>query len=1070
MKPVRLEMSAFGSYADKTVIDFTAVQQGLFLITGDTGAGKTTLFDAIIYALYDQTSGGKRDGNMMRSQYAAEDVDTYVEYTFSYREKSYTVRRNPEYLRLGKRRYADGSPRYVKESSRVELILPDGSTYRGKKRETDQKIAEIMGMDAAQFTQIAMIAQGDFLRLLHAESRERKKIFTKIFQTRLYYRVQEELKQRAGRLYGALEDNQKDARREMDRVEYIGDESARKQWEEYRTYPVIPYEEAVGMLGRMLKEGNALQREKRSEADAFQKRIDELNRRKSEGEARNRLFEALERVKEQEKTLLRKKPEIEEKEKRLEEAKRAEKVRAFETGLLQAEEAVERSKRSIEELTEQLSASEIQVRELREIRVQREEELTKQEKECKAELIRIQDALPRYAEVEQLKNYYDEEKKKQELRKGELEKHKKALDDMRIQLEEFERTQKVYGESPGRLEKLKLKEEYQSLKCRELSGLKDQWEMLYQEEQDRRGRKKQAERDQIAYQKAFQDYEEKYRAFLAEQAGILASRLEPGMPCPVCGSCEHPSVCSLSKEAVTQQDVEKAKKRREQAEAKREQSGMAVREQAARCRAKQEAFIQEYERILGTADVHEAVGVREITTEKDMIAGYEKMKALIQEYIAKNEQISAKQQEELIIVQREAELLRQAVENGQKLREELQSREREYKQLETEYADILLEEKRLESELKIKSENLPLTSMRQAKMRQKELVELLKTARSGCGQAEQEEREAVRRQQQLEGHKSSSIETLKHQETEAKDRQSAYEEALKGQGFGTETAYQDGKLQAEEMERLDGEIHDHHMQANEISGRRQSLAEQLSGKERADLNELEEELTEAVLIQKEKQDEYLRFCGMNQKNQEALDNLKRYLEKNGELKEQYEMVGNLSRTANGALSGSVKMDFETYVQRQYFKQIIRAANKRLVQMAAGEFILKCREVKDLGSQGQAGLDLDIYHMASDSVRDVRTLSGGESFMASLSMALGLADIVQNTAGAVRLDTMFVDEGFGSLDDGAREQAIRVLNELADEQRLVGIISHVNELKEQIERKLVVTRTEKGSKVRWQDGV
>ena len=180
MKPVRLEMSAFGSYADKTVIDFTAVQQGLFLITGDTGAGKTTLFDAIIYALYDQTSGGKRDGNMMRSQYAAEDVDTYVEYTFSYREKSYTVRRNPEYLRLGKRRYADGSPRYVKESSRVELILPDGSTYRGKKRETDQKIAEIMGMDAAQFTQIAMIAQGDFLRLLHAESRERKKIFTKI--------------------------------------------------------------------------------------------------------------------------------------------------------------------------------------------------------------------------------------------------------------------------------------------------------------------------------------------------------------------------------------------------------------------------------------------------------------------------------------------------------------------------------------------------------------------------------------------------------------------------------------------------------------------------------------------------------------------------------------------------------------------------------------------------------------------------------------------------------------------------------------------------------------------------
>ena len=178
------------------------------------------------------------------------------------------------------------------------------------------------------------------------------------------------------------------------------------------------------------------------------------------------------------------------------------------------------------------------------------------------------------------------------------------------------------------------------------------------------------------------------------------------------------------------------------------------------------------------------------------------------------------------------------------------------------------------------------------------------------------------------------------------------------------------------------------------------------------------------------------------------------------------MVGNLSRTANGNLSGTVKLDFETYVQRQHFKQIIHAANKRLVRMTSGEFMLQCRDVKNLANQGQAGLDLDIYHMASDSVRDVKTLSGGESFMASLSMALGLSDIVQNTAGAIHLDTMFVDEGFGSLDDEARGQAIRILAELADEERLVGIISHVNELKEQIERKLVVTRSEKGSAAKW----
>jgi exonuclease SbcC len=177
------------------------------------------------------------------------------------------------------------------------------------------------------------------------------------------------------------------------------------------------------------------------------------------------------------------------------------------------------------------------------------------------------------------------------------------------------------------------------------------------------------------------------------------------------------------------------------------------------------------------------------------------------------------------------------------------------------------------------------------------------------------------------------------------------------------------------------------------------------------------------------------------------------------------MVSNLNRTANGNLSGTVKLDFETYVQRQYFKKIIYAANKRLIKMTNGEFILQCRNLKNLGNQGQAGLDLDVYHMLTDSVRDVKTLSGGESFMASLSMALGLADIVQNSAGGIRLETMFVDEGFGSLDDMAREQAIKVLTELAGDNRLVGIISHVNELKEQIDTKLIVTRTEKGSKIK-----
>ena len=262
MRPVRLEMSAFGSYAGKVEIDFTRVKQGLFLVTGDTGAGKTTIFDAITYALYDQTSGGRRDGNMMRSQYAQKETDTYVKYTFSSSGKCYTIRRNPEYLRLGKRRGKDGSLRYVKEAPGVELTLPDGSVYQGKKRETDAKIAEIMGMDVDQFTQIAMIAQGDFLKLLHAESKERKAIFSRIFQTRLYADVQENLKRSASELYSRLENNLKSAGAQLNRVEYLElleeEEEKRKRWEELRELEVLPYEEVLEDLEWMIQRGLSL--------------------------------------------------------------------------------------------------------------------------------------------------------------------------------------------------------------------------------------------------------------------------------------------------------------------------------------------------------------------------------------------------------------------------------------------------------------------------------------------------------------------------------------------------------------------------------------------------------------------------------------------------------------------------------------------------------------------------------------------------------------------------------------------------------------------------------------------
>ena len=221
MKPILLKMSAFGSYASEEIIDFSDVSKGIFLITGDTGAGKTTIFDAITYALYDETSGGKRNGEMMRSQYASDNIRTYVEYSFIYHGKKYTVIRSPKQSRTSKRKNKDGEYTMVIEQPTVTLILPDGQEYIGRIKETNQKIVDIIGLDVNQFTQIAMIAQGDFLKLLHASSKERKEIFTRIFNTRIYWMIEEELKRRSKAIYEELEDNRKAIIREIEDVEYV---------------------------------------------------------------------------------------------------------------------------------------------------------------------------------------------------------------------------------------------------------------------------------------------------------------------------------------------------------------------------------------------------------------------------------------------------------------------------------------------------------------------------------------------------------------------------------------------------------------------------------------------------------------------------------------------------------------------------------------------------------------------------------------------------------------------------------------------------------------------------------
>lgn len=819
MRPVRLVMSAFGSYAGEEILDFGKMDRGIFLVTGDTGAGKTTIFDAIVYALYDRTSGGIRDGNMMRSAYADLRTPTFVDFTFSCRGEEYRIVRNPDYERESLRKDKEGNPKKTQEKASVELFLPDGTVFRGNKKDTNTKIQEITGLDARQFMQVAMIAQGDFLKLLHAKSEERKEIFSRIFDTGIYGDFQEELRRREKKSYIFLKEKEQAVKEQMSRILVF------EGWEqEDELKPAVEkedMEQVLVLLAGLLKE------DKKREAETFEK---------------------------------------------------LEKTRS-------SQEQWEKRK--------ELAGSILEVRE----------------------------------RIQKYKNWLSENLPSEQFLKDEAE---------RFEREEKEKTgalQALENNIQKEKEAFAQEEEKRLLRLQEIEGLKTMWAKTIETMKENRILGERWEQSNRNYKEKVQLYEELYEAFFREQAGILAGKLKEGEPCPVCGSRCHPDKARASQKAPEQNQVQRAKALREQAEKERENAQKLFQESAQKYKESLGRLRQEGSRLFG-----EGFQPGEETWRKQASSAMDE---------AKNQ----------------VKLLRQ------------------------EYAD----------------------KKRTGEDRRKELTEEYRRSSGKLRESRQKLELFIRKAEQIQGELKAGIQQERILLEKWENKEESPEKIL-------ETA-------EKELECLKTERRLLEIRWQEASGER-----------------ISNERTEQVL--------------------------KTYEKEYGALKKDYEIIHHLSQTACGSLAGTAKIDFESYIQRQYFQKIIARANQRLIQMTAGQFILKCRNLENLGNRGKVGLDLNVYSLVTESERDVKTLSGGESFMAALAMALGLADTIGDSAGAVRLDTLFIDEGFGSLDENSREQAIRVLYDLAGENRLIGIISHVTELKEQIEPKIIVKKTKKGSRLSW----
>ncbi len=909
MRPQKLTMSAFGPYAGEVTLELEKLgESGLYLITGDTGAGKTTIFDAITYALYGRASGENREVVMLRSKYAAAETATFVELVFSCGGEYYTVRRNPEYERPAKR-----GGGMTLQRAEAELHLPDGRVIT-KTNDVTRAVTEIMGLDREQFSRIAMIAQGDFLKLLLASTEERKNIFRQIFKTEPYFRLQERLKAESAAAKNACEAVRMGIRQYIAGIAcpedhpLCEDVAAARKGER-------SVEETMSLLA-------AVQRSDEEQHALLQRRLETVEEQMGEVNA------SLGKAEEQEK--LR---------------------QSLDTARVQMEREKEREK------------------ELRAV-LQTETEKQGRVEELAREYAVLQSSLPRYEQLDEMMRKGAELRSRVSKEEASLtearEKAQQAQFLLSQQKEELELLRHVEAEG----ERLGAEETALVARGKALRALCDLFDECEQTE-ERLVLAQQSYRDaQRKADEMLADYEGKNRAFLDAQAGLLAGELEEDRPCPVCGSLHHPAPASKPEHAPTESELKKAKTASEESQRTAAAASSAAGSIASELSAKKRNAAERAAELRLPAEKQAA---------EEALADARKQAAALKK----------QQQEQAKKAQRKKEL----------------------------DAALPATERALQEKAAVVAAlEAALAGDRAALATTETSIDQFSTALSYGSKAVAEER-------------------MEQAAREQKELADAYQKAQEDcRGVETALATLAGQIRQQQEQLAAAPVFD-----------RAALE-----KTRRELTEEKELLRRQITV----------LAARMSANTTAGKNIR---EKSGDLatlEERYQLRKTLADTACGTLQGKEKIMLETYIQMTYFDKTIRRANLRLMMMTAGQYELRRRKsAEDIRSQ--SGLELDVVDHYNGSIRSVRTLSGGESFKASLCLALGLADEIQSSAGGIRIDSMFVDEGFGSLDEESLRQAIATLASLSDGHRLVGIISHVGELKERIEKQIVVTKERSG---------